>query len=222
MKKSIFLWLLFSAVIVSAQEIPVAETEDSEIETADGASADGPVTAGETDGPVPLSEAAEPAAEAAEPAAEADGETPAEPAVVSPSSGASETAADDDALVWDAGTGDGEQSLPDAAAATVDVPILRRAEYAARKEWEAVSEVVRPTEVRGKLLLAVLTDIRVKQIRIAEDSGLGKTEKKIRLNFLRYEKNSRLRAVLDKQQYKLYREWEKSKSESERRTGSPK
>lgn len=215
MKKSIFLWLLFSAVIVSAQEIPVAETEDSEIETADGASADGPVTAGETDGPVPLSEAAEPAAEA-------DGETPAEPAVVSPSSGASETAADDDALVWDAGTGDGEQSLPDAAAATVDVPILRRAEYAARKEWEAVSEVVRPTEVRGKLLLAVLTDIRVKQIRIAEDSGLGKTEKKIRLNFLRYEKNSRLRAVLDKQQYKLYREWEKSKSESERRTGSPK
>lgn len=204
MKKMIFFLIIFPVFLLPAQEIPVAETEDTEdaeVEISDDSFVNETSVAGDEAEAAPLTESV------------ADGSGAETEETDTGVFEDAETDAVDDALVWDSETGEGEEMLTDSAAATVDVPILRRAEHAARKEWETISGIVNPTEAVGKLILAVLTDIRVKEIRINENSELGKTKKKIQLNFLRYEKNSRLKAVLDRQQFKLYREWEKAESE---------
>lgn len=181
--------MILTAAFLQAQEVPFAENEETamvgESETSvtpDGDSPSLTVTA----------------------AVETDGSR-------STSAAEDETAGTDDALVWDAETGDGEESLADAAASTAEIPIRLRAEAAARKEWSESAAAVGATDAETKLVLAVLTDIHVKAIRITEDTQTNETRKKILLNSLAFEKKNRIRSVLDKERYKIYRRLQKNR-----------
>lgn len=120
----------------------------------------------------------------------------------------------DEALVWDTEAAD-DEPLPAIAEATAAVPILHRAEYEAKKEWETLTTALTLSDESSRLLLSVLTDTCVKQIRISEDKNLKRSAKKVRLNFLRYEKESRLKSMFDKEQFKLYKKLNKAKLKEE-------
>lgn len=192
-----FFLMIFTASFLHAQEVPF--TENEEVGMTSSENDEFAVSGSDTAVPAPAGDS---------PVLSVTATAETDESWTAP---AGEVAESDDALVWDGEDNDGEESLADAAASTAEIPIRLRAEAAARKEWEEVAAAVRATDAETKLVLAVLTDIHVKAIRITEDTETGRIRKKMLLDSLEFEKKNRIRSVLDKDGYKIYRNLKKKR-----------
>lgn len=198
-RMSCFFLMILTASFLHAQEVPF--TENEEVGMTSSENDEIAVSGSDTAVPAPVGDL--PVLSVTATAETDESRTASEPA--------GEAVESDDALVWDGEDNDGEESLADAAASTAEIPIRLRAEAAASKEWEEVAAAVRATDAETKLVLAVLTDIHVKAIRITEDTETGRIRKKMLLDSLEFEKKNRIRSVLDKDRYKIYRNLKKKR-----------
>lgn len=113
-------------------------------------------------------------------------------------------------LEWVDGSNE-EQSLSTAA-----VPLRPRAEALATKELDKLSSYLTLSETKKQLLQQVFIDLFVKEIRIEENSSFSKSKKNLQKLNLKFEKKNRIKLILEKEQFKLYRQKQKEEQKAKK------